>query len=102
MSTESSRVVLLVVITEAVLEHVIVADLKKLGAKGYTATDARGVGSRGVRRGGESEGNVRFEIICGAALAERLLTHFEQRYYDNYGMVAYIADVQVLRRDKFL
>ena len=38
---------LLTVICEAALEHKLEADLKTLGAPGWTLSDARGSGSRG-------------------------------------------------------
>ncbi len=43
--------VLLTIVTEAVLESTIAADILRLGARGYTVTDARGSGSHGVRSG---------------------------------------------------
>jgi len=43
---------LLTVICEAALEHKLVADLQALGAPGWTLSDARGSGSRGVRSAG--------------------------------------------------
>ena len=69
---------LLTVICEAALEHKLEADLKTLGAPGWTLSDARGSGSRGVR----SE-------------------HLQARYYANFAMVCYLAEVEVLRPEKF-
>ncbi|ESR00021.1 hypothetical protein F753_07945, partial [Stutzerimonas chloritidismutans AW-1] len=43
---------LLTVICEAALEHKLEADLKNLGAPGWTLSDARGSGSRGGRSAG--------------------------------------------------
>ena len=51
---------LLTVICEAALEKKLLADLENLGAPGWTLSDARGRGSRGVRSAGwDTEGNIR-------------------------------------------
>ena len=93
---------LLTVICEAALEKKLVADLEQLGAPGWTISDARGRGARGVRSAGwETESNIRVEVICAPELAERLASHLQQRYYANYAMVCYLAQVEVLRPEKF-
>ena len=64
---------LLTVVTEAVLERELVAELEALGVRGYTITDARGKGSRGRRQSDwAQESNIRVEVVCEPALAERL------------------------------
>lgn len=93
---------LLTVICEAALEKKLLADLENLGAPGWTLSDARGRGSRGVRSAGwDTEGNIRLEVICARDLAERIAEHLQQRYYANYAMVCYLSEVQVLRPEKF-
>ena len=93
---------LLTIVTEAVLEGGICAVLKKLGATGYTITNARGSGSRGVRDAGwQSSGNVRIEVICKADVADRIEQHLREHYYDDYAMVIFESDVNVLRPEKF-
>ncbi|TIH10419.1 DUF3240 family protein [Pseudomonas leptonychotis] len=93
---------LLTVICEAALEKKLVADLHTLGAPGWTISDARGSGGRGVRSAGwETEGNIRLEIICARDVAERIAEHLQARYYANFAMVCYLAQVEVLRPEKF-
>jgi hypothetical protein len=93
---------LLTVICEAALEKKLVIDLEQLGAPGWTISDARGRGNRGVRSAGwDTDGNIRVEIICALELAERLAEHLQQRYYANYAMVCYLSQVQVLRPERF-
>ena len=93
---------LLTVICEAALEKKLVADLEQLGAPGWTISDARGRGGRGVRSAGwDTEGNIRVEIICTRDIAERIAGHLQARYYANYAMVCYLAQVEVLRAEKF-
>ncbi|WPC05214.1 transcriptional regulator [Pseudomonas benzenivorans] len=93
---------LLTVICEAALEKKLVADLEHLGAPGWTVTDARGRGAHGVRSAGwDTEGNIRVEIICARERAEQLAGHLQQRYYADYAMICYLAEVEVLRPAKF-
>ncbi len=100
MATHVRR--LLTVVTEASLERRLVEDLKELGARGWTITEARGQGHRGKRAlDWEHGGNIRLEVICDAALADRLVAHLRELYYDHYAMVLFVHDVEVLRPEKF-
>ncbi len=100
MSTEMR--LMLTIITESVIENALLADLERLGVRGYTVTDARGRGSRGVRDANWDEAaNIRIEIICARPLADAVLAHLQERYYANYAMVACVHDVEVLRPGKF-
>ena len=93
---------LLTVICEAALEKRLLADMETLGAPGWTISDARGRGHRGVRSAGwDTEGNIRLEIICNRELAERIAEHLQVRYYDHFAMVCYLAQVEVLRGERF-
>lgn len=93
---------LLTIITESALERILTAEIERLGAHGYTITDARGKGSRGARNAIWSESsNIRIEIICDAHKAEIIANHLKTHYYDDYGMVLFTYDVEVLRPEKF-
>lgn len=93
---------LLTIITEASLEKSLTEDLDKLGAHGYTITNARGKGSRGVRSAGwDAESNIRVEIVCCESIAEAITQHMQTNYYDNYAMIIFSNDVSVLRTEKF-
>lgn len=93
---------LLTIVTEAVLERELVAEFEALGVRGYTITDARGQGGRGRRQSDwAQDGNVRIEIVCEPALAERIALRMRERYYDHYAMILFLQDVQVLRPEKF-
>lgn len=93
---------LLTLICEAALEARILKDLERLGAPGWTLSDARGSGARGVRSAGwDNDGNIRLEVVCGRERAEQIVAHLQERYYDNYAMICYLTDVEVLRPQKF-
>lgn len=93
---------LLTVITESAIERDLLTDMERLGAHGYTVTDARGKGSRGVRDAGWGEaGNIRVEVLCDDATAQAIALHLRMRYYDNYAMILFMSDVEILRPEKF-
>lgn len=93
---------LLTIITEALLETELCEVIEKLGATGYTVTNARGSGSRGVRDAGwTSSGNIRVEVVCTKELADAIAQRLRVKYYDHYAMIIFESDVRVLRPDKF-
>ena len=93
---------LLTIVTEAALERELVREIERLGAHGYTVTDARGKGGRGIRDAGwEVSANIRIEVVCTAETAHAIAAALRERYYDNYAMILFISDVEVLRPEKF-
>ena len=93
---------LVTIITEAALESELLDRLEKLGASGYTITNARGKGSRGIRDAGwTSSSNIRIEVICSKKLAAEISGYLHEKYYQHYAMVVYESDVSVLREGKF-
>ena len=93
---------LVTIITEAVLEGELCDFLADLGASGYTVTNARGSGSRGVRSAGWSaSSNVRIEVVCSEELASEIAKQVSERYYADYAMILFESDIHVLRPDKF-
>lgn len=93
---------LLTVVTEAALESSLVQDLERLGAHGYTVSDARGKGNRGVRNASwAASGNIRLEVACDGRTADAIAAHLQAHYYDNYAMVLFMSDIEVLRPEKF-
>jgi hypothetical protein len=93
---------LLTVITEQALERRLIECIKAEGARGYTLTEARGAGTRGVRSADfEKGGNIRLEIICEDSVARRIADVLHRKYFNDFAMVLYLLDVEVLRPDKF-
>jgi nitrogen regulatory protein PII len=90
------------IVTESALERELIAELEGLGVHGFTISDVRGKGSRGTRRGEWAPaGNIRIEVVCDQAAAERIAELVRDRYYDHYAMILYVQDVSVLRPEKF-
>lgn len=99
----SASISLLTIITESAIESQIVSDLDQLGAPGYTICNARGRGHRGRRRASWSaDSNIRIEVVCATEMAQELLKFMEQKYYDNFAMIAFFAPVNVIREQKFI
>ena len=93
---------LLTIVTEAALEDTLVRDIESLGARGYTITDARGKGSGGKRDATWGpHANIRLEVLCDVDTAQTICAALRERYSDNYAMVMYVGDVDVLRPLKF-
>lgn len=102
MTLLTEKRTLLTVITEAAVEKILLRDLEQLGVRGYTVSDARGRGSRGVRDAAWGEAaNIRIEVICPRAQAQAVLSHIQARYYADYAMVAFLQEVEILRPEKF-
>lgn len=93
---------LLIVIAEAALERQLVADVKRLGAHGYTVIDVRGGGARGDRGADwDADRSIQMEVICEDAVAEAIAKHIQHVYFDNYAVTVFITEVGVLRPAKF-
>ena len=93
---------LVTIITEALLEDQLVREIRQLGARGYTTTEARGEGSHGVRASEWEGKNLKIETVVSAAVADRILAHLAERYFALYAVVAYVETVEVVRGEKYL
>ncbi len=90
------------IVTESVIEIDLCEALTDLGASGYTVTNARGSGSRGIRNAGwSSNSNIRIEVVCDEPVATRIAEHLREHYYADFAMILFESDVRVLRPDKF-
>lgn len=92
---------LVTIIAEGFLEEKLVRDVKKLGAKGYTITAARGEGSRGVRASEWEGSNIRLETIVSPTVAEKILSRLAEVYFENYAVIAFVENVEVVRGEKY-
>lgn len=100
---QEQTIKLLTIYTETALESLLIMALEKHGARGYTITNARGKGSTGTRSASwEANSNIRVEVICTEKVANKLMIHIQDKYYENYAMVAFTSDVNVLRPEKFI
>ena len=70
MNDHTSR--LLTIITETAIEHLLVQDIERLGAHGYTVSDARGKGSKDPEGNGARNGRLAEKLL--ALGVDRLLS----------------------------
>jgi hypothetical protein len=93
---------LITLICESTLENELTQAVSKLGASGYTVSDARGKGAHGVRDASWPENaNIRIEVLCDDSIARRILDLLIDTYYSHYTLVTFVSDVGVLRPTKF-
>ena len=88
---------LVTIVAESLLEKRLVEEVKRLGAKGYTITPARGEGSRGIRSVDWEGQNIRLETIVSEEEALRMLQRLQEEYFPHYAVVAYVENVWVVR-----
>ena len=89
------------IVAESLLEDRLAKELQALGATGCTVTDARGAGAREVRALDLGGRNVRVEVVAGAAVADAILAHVAEHYFEHYAVIAWVDDVEVVRGDKY-
>ena len=99
MQTVSRRKI--TIVAEALLEDRMLRELRGLGATGFTVMDVRGEGSRGRRTIDLGGRNVRVEVVAGAALADAILAHVAEHYFEHFAVIAWVDDVEVVRGDKY-
>ena len=93
---------LVTIVAERLLQERLLAEIKALGVRGYTLTDAHGSGNRGVRAS-EWEGlNVKIEIVASPETAARLIEHVAATYFEHHAVIVYQQDVEVVRGDKYV
>jgi nitrogen regulatory protein P-II 2 len=93
---------LVTVIAEAIVSDRLIREIQQLGAKGYTATEVTGQGSRGVRASEWEGKNVKIETLVSEVVAQKILALLSEHYFPNFAVVAYVHDVTVVRGDKYV
>ena len=93
---------LVTIVAESLLEKRLVEEVKRLGAKGYTITPARGEGPRGIRSVDWEGQNIRLETIVSEEVALRILQRLQEEYFPHYAVIAYVENVWVVRGEKYV
>ena len=92
---------LVTIIAESVIEHRLTVDLLGVGATGFSVVEGRGEGTRHLHASDFPGANVRIETVVQPEVADRILTHLAERYFQDYSIIAYQTDVAVVRSDKY-
>jgi len=92
----------LTIISESLLREEIVALIRRHGATGFTLSKVEGQGSRGVRASEWEGRNLKFEVILGVSTADEILDEISAKYFEDYAVIAWLTEVEVLRGHKFI
>lgn len=95
-----TRLRLLTIVSEALLEERLIRDVLAAGATGYTAVRAHGQGSRETRAS-LIGGNVRIEVVVDETVEHEILTTLARDYFPNYAVIAWVQTVEVVRGTKY-
>jgi len=90
------------IISERFLKDDIIDIIKKNNGKGYTMSDAEGEGSRGIRASEWEGKNVRIEVIASTEITNKILEAVSGQYFENYAVIVFTQDVNVVRGDKYI
>lgn len=92
---------LVTIVTERILEDRLLRALDRLGAKGYTLTQATGRGSRGVRASEWEGPDTRIESLVSPEVADAIVAHVAETFFEHYAVIVYVQDAEVVRGDKY-
>jgi nitrogen regulatory protein PII len=93
---------LVTIVAERLFREQVQEELRKIGAKGFTVTDAVGQGSRGVHASEWEGRNVRIETVVSPEVADRIVEHVAERYFEHYAVIVWVQSVDVVRGDKYV
>lgn len=89
------------VIAEAAVESRLIADVKRLGARGYSVGHVRREGTTGRGLQDLNGPSVRLETIVGEDVADAVLAHLAEHYFGRFAVVAWVTPARVLRGERF-
>ncbi len=90
------------IIAERVLRDDLIALIKERGARGWTLTMVEGEGSRGIRASEWEGRNVQIDTLVSPEVADVIMDEVGARYFKDWSVIVYAADVEVLRKDKYM
>ena len=97
----SAKFKLVTIVCEPVLSAGLISAIRSLGATGFTVTDVRGEGSGEKSSGEVPNEKIKVEVIADAELSETIMTEIAEAYFENYSLIVYATDIQVIRQEKF-
>ena len=92
---------LVTIISEPVLSSSLVTTIRTLGATGFTISDVHGEGTGEKRSGEVPTEKIKIEVIVDATLAKEIMSEIAKNYFENYSLIVYATDIQVIRQEKF-
>jgi nitrogen regulatory protein PII len=93
---------LVTIVCEAHAQGPVTQVLREAGAHGWTLFEVQGTGAGGERPADIRDyANIQIEVILIPSAATALLERLARDFFPRFGMIAFEADVRVLRQDKF-
>ena len=92
---------LITIVAEAVIEQKLIDDIKRCGAKGYSASHVRGEGVTGKNTLDLNGPSIRLESVVTEKVATAILEMLAEKYFDKYAVIAWITPARVARPDRF-
>lgn len=92
---------LVTIVSESVVEHRLIDDVKACGAKGYSIGHVTGEGLTGHHSLDLNGPSVRLETVVTDEVAQSIMTMLAERYFDRYATVAWTTPVNVVRPARF-
>ncbi len=102
LSPHGTHLYLVTIVAEPVLEEQITRELRSLGARGFSVSEGRGAGSRGIRASDFGGAHVRIETVVSLPSAKAIMEHVAAQYFAHYAVIAWVSDVSVVRGDKYV
>lgn len=92
----------LTIIAERVLRDDLLELLKRHGSTGWTLTAVEGEGSRGIRASEWEGRSVQIDTLVAPTTADAIMEEIGHKYFADWSVIVYSAEVEVLRGDKYL
>ena len=92
---------LVTIICEPVLCSSLISTVQSLGASGFTISDVHGEGSGEKRSGEVPNEKTKIEVVVDVDVAKKLMDKIAESYFENYSLIVYASDIQVIRQEKF-
>lgn len=99
MNTTERQVI--TIVAEAVVEQKLIDDIKRCGAKGYSASHVRGEGVTGKTTLDLNGPSVRIESVVTDKVADAILHMLAEKYFEKYAVIAWLTPARVARPDRF-
>jgi nitrogen regulatory protein P-II 2 len=83
------------------LQNRLVTDLKNCGIKGYTIAEVDGEGLHEQHFTDWEGRNIRIEALVSEDKVLRIMEMLSENYFEKYGVIAFVTNVEVLRKERF-
>jgi nitrogen regulatory protein P-II 2 len=90
------------IIAERLLRDDLLDLVRRHGATGWTLTAVEGEGSRGIRASEWEGRSVQIDTLVPAEVAEAIMEEVGEKYFADWSVIVYAAEVEVLRSEKYL